>query len=56
MPICDQPVPFDNFKLLASSNSVFHFKTKESRGYCETNVFKKNKNKNEVSLQLHFSD
>ena len=28
--ICDQPVSFDDFKVLASSNSEFHLKIKES--------------------------
>ena len=29
--ICDQPLSFDDFKVLASSNSEFHLKIKESR-------------------------
>ena len=28
--MCDQPVSFDNFKVLAPSNSEFHLKIKES--------------------------
>ena len=28
--MCDQPVSFDDFKVLASSNSEFHLKIKES--------------------------
>ena len=28
--ICDQPVSFDDFKMLASSNSEFHLKIKGS--------------------------
>ena len=30
MLICDQPVSFDDYKVLASSNSEFHLKIKES--------------------------
>ena len=30
MLICDQSVSFDGFKVLASSNSEFHLKIKES--------------------------
>ena len=30
MLICDQPVSFDDFKVLAYSNSVFHLKIRES--------------------------
>ena len=30
MLICNQPVSFDDFKVLASSNSEFHLKMKES--------------------------
>ena len=30
MVMCDQPVSFDDFKVLASSNSEFHLKIKES--------------------------
>ena len=30
MLMCDQPVSFDNFKVLASSNSEFHLENKES--------------------------
>ena len=53
MLICDQPVSFGDFKELASSNSEFHFKIRESllisRGLPVLN-------KNEVSLPLHLFD
>ena len=53
MLICDQPVSFDNFKVLASSNSEFHLKIKES-----LLIFRDQPvlNKNEASLPLHLFD
>ena len=53
MLICDQPVSFDDFKVLASSNSEFYLKIKESllisRGQPVLN-------KNEASLPLRLLD
>ena len=51
--ICDQPVSFDNFKMLASSNSEFHLQIKESL------LISRNQpvlNKNEASLPLRLFD
>ena len=53
MLICNQPVSFDDFKGLASSNSEFHLKIKESLLIsCDQPVL----NKNEASLPLHLFD
>ena len=53
MLICDQPVSFDDYKVLASSNSEFHLKIKESLLIsCSQPVL----NKNEASLLLHLFD
>ena len=50
MLICDQPVSFDDFKVLASSNSGFHLKIKESLLITRDQpIF----NKNEAPLPLH---
>ena len=51
--ICDQPVSFDDFKMLASSNSEFHLQIKESL------LISRNQpvlNKNEASLLLRLFD
>ena len=51
--ICDQPVSFDDFKMLASSNSEFHLQIKESL------LISRNQpvlNKNEASLPLRLFD
>ena len=51
--ICDQPVSFDDFKMLASGNSGFHLQIKESL------VISRNQpvlNKNEASLPLRLFD
>ena len=51
--ICDQPVSFDDFKMLASSNSGFHLQIKESL------LISRNQpvlNKNEASLPLRLFD
>ena len=50
MLICDQPVSFDYFKLLASSNFEFHLKIKESLLISHDQPIM---NKNESSLPLH---
>ena len=51
--ISDQPVSFDDFKVLHSSNSEFHLKIKESLLIlCDQPVL----NKNEASLSLHLFD
>ena len=48
--MCDQPVSFDNFKKLASSNSEFQLKIKESLLIlCDQPIL----NKNETSLPLY---
>ena len=53
MLICDQPVSFDNFKVLASRNSEFHLKIKESLlVLCDQPVL----NKTEASLPVHLFD
>ena len=49
MLMCDQPVSFDDFKVLASSNSEFHLKIKESRDQPILN-------RNEASLPLYLFD
>ena len=49
MLICDQPVSFDNFKGLASSNSEFHLKIKESLLISRDQPVL---NRNEASLHL----
>ena len=53
MLICDQPVSFDDFKVLASSNSEFHLKIKESLLISRDQPVL---NKNEASLPLHLFD
>ena len=53
MLICDQPVSFDDFKVLASSNFEFHLKTKESLSIMRDQP---GLNKNEASLPLHLFD
>ena len=53
MLICDQPVSFDDFKVLASSNSLFHLKIRESLLILHDQPVL---NKNEASLPLHLSD
>ena len=50
MLICDQPVSFDDFKVLASSNSLFHLKIRESLLILHDQPVL---NKNEASLPLH---
>ena len=53
MLICDQPVSFDDFKVLACGNFEFHLKIKESL------LISRNQpvlNKNEASLSLHLFD
>ena len=50
MLICDQPVSFHDFKLLASSNSEFHLKIKESLLISRDQTVL---NKNAESLPLH---
>ena len=53
MLICDQTVSFDDFKVLASSNSEFHLKIKESLLILRDQPVL---NKNEASLPLHLFD
>ena len=53
MLMCDQPVSFDDFKVLASSNSEFHLLNKESLLISHDQLIL---NKNEVSLPLHLFD
>ena len=53
MLMCDQPVSFDDFKVLASSNSEFHLLNKESLLISRDQLIL---NKNEVSLPLHLFD
>ena len=53
MLICDQPVSCDDFKVLASSNSLFHLKIRESLLILRDQPVL---NKNEASLPLHLSD
>ena len=45
--MCDQPVSFDNFKVLASSHSEFHLKIKQSLFISQDQPIL---NKNEASL------
>ena len=53
MLICDLPVSFDDFKLVACSNSDFHLKIKASLLISpDQPVF----NKNEASLPLRLFD
>ena len=51
--ICDQPVSFDDFKVLASSNSEFHLKIKESLLISRGQPIL---NKNDASFSLHLFD
>ena len=51
MLICDQSVSFDGFKVLASSNSEFHLKIKESFLISRDQPVL---NKNEVSFAITF--
>ena len=53
MLICDQPVSFDDFKVLASSNSEFHLKIKESLLISRDQPVL---NKNEAALPLYLFD
>ena len=53
MLICDQPVSFDDFKVLASSNSEFYSKIKESLLISRDQPVL---NKNEASWPLHLFD
>ena len=53
MLICDQPVSFDDFKVLASGNSDLHLKIKESFLISRDQPVL---NKNEASLPLHLLD
>ena len=53
MLMCNQPVSFDDFKVLASSNSEFHLKIKESLLISRDQPIL---NKNEVSLPLYLFD
>ena len=53
MLICNQPVSFDDFKVLASSNSEFNLKIKESLLILRDQPIL---NKNEASLPLHLFD
>ena len=53
MLVCDQPVSFGDFKVLASSNSEFHLKIKESLLISRDQPVL---NKNEASLPLHLFD
>ena len=50
MLMCDQPVSFDDFKVLASSNSEFHLKIKESLLISPDQPIL---NRNEASLPLY---
>ena len=53
MVMCDQPVSFDKFKVLASSNSEFHSKIKESLLISRDQPIL---NRNEASLPLYLFD
>ena len=53
MLTCDQLIYFDDFKVLASSNSEFHLKIKESLLISRDQSVL---NKNEASLPLHLFD
>ena len=48
--MCYQPVSYDDFKVLASSNSEFQLKIKES--LCDQPIL----NKNKASLPLYLFD
>ena len=48
--MCDQPVSFDDLKVLASSNPKFHLKIKESLLISRNHAIL---NKNEGSLSLY---
>ena len=50
MLVCDQQVPFDHFKVLATSNSEFHLKINEGLLILRDQTIL---NKNEPSLSLH---
>ena len=51
--MCDQPVSFDDFKVLASSNSELHLKIKESILISRDQPIL---NKDEASLPLYLFD
>ena len=51
--MCDQAVSFDDFKVLASSNSEFHLKIKESLLISRDQPIL---NRNEASLPLYSFD
>ena len=53
MLMCNQPVFFDDFKVLTSSNSEFHLKIKESLLISRDQPIL---NKNEASLALYLFD
>ena len=53
MLMCDQPVSFDNFKVLASSKSEFHLKIKECLLISLDQYIE---NKNGTSLPLYLFD
>ena len=53
MLVCDQPASFDDFKVLASSNSECDLKIKESLLLSRDQSIL---NKNEASLPLHLFD
>ena len=53
MLVCDQQVPFDHFKVLATSNSEFHLKINEGLLILRDQTIL---NKNEPSLSLHLFD
>ena len=53
MLICDQPVSFANFKVLATSNSEFYLEIRESLSVLHDQPVL---NKNEASLPLHLFD
>ena len=53
MVMCVQPVSFDNFKVLASSNSEIHLKIKERLLISRDQPIL---NKNEASLSLYLID
>ena len=51
--MCNQPVSFDNFKVLASSNSEFHLKIKDILLISRDQPIL---SKNEASLSLYLFD
>ena len=53
MLMCDQPISFENFKVLASSNSEFHLKINESLLMSRDHPIS---NENEASLSLYLFD